>query len=64
MKHVTRRKFIKVALAVGALLPVARMIKSVPAMQKDAVLTVDKNGNAKLHGMSIAVDKKSNATVI
>lgn len=64
MKTVSRRKFIKGALAVMALLPMAKMIKSVPIMQKDAVLTVDKDGNATLTGMKLTVDKKSNATVM
>lgn len=64
MKTVSRRKFIKGALAVMALLPMAKMIKSVPIMQKDAVLTVDKDGNATLTGMKLTVDKKNNATVM
>lgn len=64
MKLVSRRKFVKGALAVMALLPMAKMIKSVPIMQKDAVLTVDKDGNATLTGMKLTVDKKSNATVM
>lgn len=64
MKAVTRRKFIKGVLAVMTLLPMAKAIKSVPIMQKDAVLTVDKDGNATLHGMTLTVDKKNNATVM
>ena len=64
MKSVTRRKFIKAALAVAAILPAAQLIKSAPSTQNTAVLTVDKNGDATLHGMSIAVDKKSNATLM
>lgn len=64
MKTVSRRKFVKGALAVMALLPVAKMIKSVPIMQKDAVLTVDKDGNATLTGMKITVDNERNATVM
>lgn len=64
MKTVSRRKFIKGALAVMALLPIAKTIKAVPVMQDKAVLTVDKDGNATLHGMTIAVDKKNNATVM
>lgn len=70
MKAVSRRKFVKGALAVMALLPAAKMVKSVPVikslpiMQKDAVLTVDKDGNATLHGMTIAVDKKNDASVM
>jgi hypothetical protein len=64
MKTVTRRKFVKGVLAVMTLLPMAKAIKSVPIMQKDAVLTVDKDGNATLHGMTLAVDKKNNATVM
>lgn len=63
MKTVSRRKFVKGALAVIALLPAARIIKAAPAMQKDAVLTVDKDGNATLHGWKIAVDNQNNATV-
>jgi hypothetical protein len=63
MKTVSRRKFIKGALTVIALLPAARIVKAAPAMQKDAVLTVDKDGNATLHGMTLAVDRKNNATV-
>lgn len=64
MKSVTRRKFIKAVLAVTAILPAARFIKPAPSTQNTAVLTVDKNGDATLHGMSIAVDKKSNATLM
>lgn len=64
MKTVSRRKFVKGALAVMALLPMAKMIKSVPIMQKNAVLTVDKDGNATLTGMKLTVDKKNNATVM
>lgn len=58
MKTVSRRKFIKGALAVIALLPAARIIKAAPAMM------IDKDGNATLHGMTLAVDKKNNATVM
>lgn len=64
MKTVSRRKFIKGALAVMALLPIAKTIKAVPVMQDKTVLTVDKDGNATLHGMTLAVDKQNNATVM
>lgn len=64
MKAVSRRKFIEGALAVMALLPATKMIKSVPVMQSKASLTVDKDGNATLTGMTITVDKKNNATVM
>lgn len=64
MKPISRRKFVKGALAVIALLPAAKIIKAAPAVQKNAVLTVDKDGNAILHGMALVVDKKNNATAM
>lgn len=64
VKTVSRRKFIKGALAVMAILPAARTIKSVPIMQGKASLTVDEDGNATLTGVTITVDKKNNATVM
>lgn len=63
MKTVSRRKFIKGAMAVIALLPAARIIKAAQAMMKDAVLTVDKDGNATIKGTTLAVDKKGDAAV-
>lgn len=64
MKNVSRRKFIKGVLVVIALFPALKNIKSAVAVQKEAVLTVDKDGNAILHGRTLGVDKMNNATVI
>ena len=64
MKRISRRKFVKGLLTVLALAPVAGIIKEVPAKKDNAVLRVDKDGNATLHGVELIVDKKRNATVM
>ena len=64
MKSVSRRKFIKGVLAVAALLPLAKTIKNNIAMQDKVVLAVDKEGNATLCGMTLALDEKNNANVM
>ena len=63
MKIVSRRKFIKGALAIIATLPVAKMVDPILAQQQDVILTVDKDGNATIKGTTITVDEKGNATV-
>lgn len=63
MKNISRRKFVKGALAALALLPIVKTIEAVPIMQDKVVLTVDKDGNATLHDTMLTVDKKNNATV-
>lgn len=63
MEIISRRKFLKTALTVIASLPVASMFIPVSDARGDAVLTVDKDGNATLHGWKIAVDNQNNATV-
>lgn len=64
MKRISRRKFVKGLLTVLALAPMAGIIKEVPAMKDNAVLRVDKDGNATLHGVALVVDKKHNASVM
>ena len=64
MKSISRRKFLKYALSAVALLPFAKTIKTLSAHRSKAVLTVDKDGNATLHVMTLAVDKQNNATAM
>jgi hypothetical protein len=64
MKTISRRKFLKGALTVIAMLPVASMFVSKPDAQKGVTLKVDKDGNAVLLGAAITVDKNNKATVM
>lgn len=64
MKSISRRKFLKYALSAVALFPFAKTIKTLFVHRSKAVLTVDKDGNATLIDMTLAVDKKNNATVM
>lgn len=64
MKAFPRRTFLKCALSAAALLPFVKTIKTLSVPVDKAVLTVDKDGNATLHGMTLDVDKKNNATVM
>lgn len=63
MNGVSRRSFIKKVLAGVAALTAERTFGIVPVSQKDVILTVDKNGNAKLSGAKFSVDCRNNATI-
>ena len=64
-KHngVSRRKFIKHALAGTAVLTAASVFKTVPFLHKNVFLAVDKDGNATLKGMTVIVDENNNAAI-
>ena len=64
MKVFSRRKFLKCILSTAALLPFVTTIKTLSVPGDKTLLIVDKDGNATLHGMTLAVDKENNATVM
>ena len=61
----SRRKFLKIALSASALLNAACFFKLTEEKPKprEVVLTIDKDGNAKLHGIELVVDRRRNAIV-
>lgn len=63
MKTVSRRNFIKKALAGITVLTSASIFASVPTQNKELTLSVDKDGNATLQGAEIAIDQNNNATL-
>lgn len=63
MNGVSRRSFVKKVLAGITALTAERAFGIVPVPQKDMVLIVDKNGNAKLYGAKVSVDYRNNATI-
>lgn len=63
MKTVSRRNFIKKALAGITVLTSASIFASVPTQNKELALSVDKDGNATLQGAVITVDTNCNATL-
>ena len=62
MNIVSRRKFVKGILSALALIPATGIV--IPGKAENVVLRVDKDGNATLHGVTLVVDKKNNATVV
>lgn len=61
----SRRKFIKRLLTGTVVVTAASVFKSVPVLykNKNVIMTVDKDGNATLKGITITVDKNHNAAV-
>jgi len=59
MANTSRRKFLKCMLASFAALTSIRFI----GIPKKVTLSVDKEGNAILHGADIFVDRQANAIV-
>ena len=63
MKTVSRRKFIKGALAGISALSSATIFTPALAQKSDVYLDVDEDGNATLQGAEITVDQNNNATL-
>lgn len=63
MSVVSRRSFVKKVLAGITALTAEKVLGIAPVSQKDVILTVDKNGNAKLYGAKVSVDYRNNATI-
>lgn len=65
MKNISRRKFIRAAVSILSVLPVAKILHVAPAhADEKAQLIVDKEGNATLKGVTVVVGKDNNATVM
>lgn len=63
MDHVSRRKFLKWALAASMLLNGASILHFASDKQPEVVLSIDKDGNASLHGVTLVVTKRGEATI-